>query len=203
MLPLAVLVSCRGAAGGAAPEECAPSTEGSPASATAAALEGEYHLRLVATSGARTGSTVDGTLTLQPQSQALLYRSRPGGAPDTTWRHPLYGSAEVDLAAVDAVELGSTTSMDPMQPGVLVMERSAATDTTPNDVVIRLGSEANRRDRQRFDGGYMALRVRDAETERFTGTWSSGVTKERSAGYFCAVRRGGRADRRSVDDEVG
>ncbi len=193
ILAAAVLLGCRGAAGGATPEECAPPTAELTASSSAAGLAGEYQLRLVATSGAKTGATVQGTLTLQPQGQDLLYRTTPGGTPDTTWSHPLYGSAELDLAAVDAVEVGSTMSMDPMKPGVLVMERNpAAGQAAPTEVVIRLGAEANRRDRQRFDGGYTALRIRETSPERFRGTWSSGVRMERAGGYFCAVRKGGK-----------
>lgn len=190
---MAVYLACRGAAGGASPQECAPVSGGVSASSTATPLPGEYQLRLVATSGAKAGAAAEGTLRLQPQSEALRYRARLEGGLDTAVAHPLYGSADLDLAAVDAVSVGSTTSTDPMQPGVLVVEQHAASaEAAPAEIVIRLGSEANRRDRQRFDGGYMALRVREASPERVAGTWSSGVMTERSAGYFCAVRKNGR-----------
>jgi hypothetical protein len=181
--------ACHSRSADARPEECAPVTAALSASSTAVGLAGEYQLTLVATSGAKTGTAAEGTLTLRPQPEALRYRTRPGGAPDTAVVHPLYGSADLDLTAVDAVEVGSTTSTDPMQPGVLVIERLAAAG---KEIVIRLGSEANRRDRQRVDGGYTAMRVLEASPERLMGTWASGVSRERSAGYFCAVRKDGR-----------
>jgi hypothetical protein len=185
-LAVAVLVGCSGAAGGATPEECAPVTAEIPASGTVTPAVGEYQLRLVATSGAKTGASVEGTLSLQPQPDALRYRTGLGGTVDTSVVHPLYGSADVDLAAVDAVSVGSTTSKDPMQPGVLVVERHTSGDDASIEIVVRLGSEANRRDRQRFDGGYTVLRVRHVSDKRMAGTWASGITAERAAGYFCA-----------------
>jgi hypothetical protein len=174
-------------------EECAPVTSVLSASSTAVGLAGEYELKLVAASGAKAGTATQGALTLRPQSAALRYRARPGGARDTTVVHPLYGSADLDLTAVDAVEVGSTTSSDPMQPGVLVIERHQRPGQAPlAEIVLRLGSDANRQDRQRVDGGYTALHVRQLSAEGFSGTWGSGVTGERSAGYFCAVRKDGK-----------
>jgi hypothetical protein len=78
-----------------------------------------------------------------------------------------------------------------MQPGVLVIEHHKVTgQAAAVEITIRLGSEANRQGLQhRVDGGYMALRVREASPKRLAGTWSSGVTMERAAGYFCAVRK--------------
>ena len=161
-----------------------------PATSTAEALAGEYQLRLVATSGRMSGNTVEGRLKLEPQLDSLRYRVRLGGGADSAVRHPLYGSTEVDLAAVDAVLVGNTSSLDPFRPGVLVIERHARAGQAPRaEIVMRLGSEANRGDRQRVDGGYTALRVRRVSEEGFAGTWGSGVTGERAAGYFCATRR--------------
>lgn len=188
-LSVGLLIGCSGAAGRATPEECAPVTARAPAAGTATPSAGEYQLRLVATSGAKTGASVEGTLSLQPQPDALLYRARLGGTVDTSVVHPLYGSADLDLGEVDAVSVGSIKSKDPMQPGVLVVERHAPGDDPPTEIVIRLGSEANRRDRQRFDGGYTVLRVREVNDKGMAGTWASGITAERAAGYFCAVRK--------------
>lgn len=168
-----------------------------PAASSAEGLAGAYRLRLVATSGAKKGAATEGTLRLDPLTDALRYRTRPGGTRDSTVLHPLYGSAYVDLAVVDAVSVGNTTSLDPMQPGVLVMERHAAPGQPPRaEIMIRLGSDANRRDRQRFDGGYTALRVRQVAPGRITGSWSSGVTAERAAGYFCATAVSGTDEKR-------
>ena len=164
-----------------------------PAASSATGLAGEYRLRLVATSGAKKGASVEGKLRLDSQTDSLRYRSRLGAAPDSTVLHPLYGATDVDLSLVDAVSVGSTTSLDPSRPGVLVMERRSAPDRSPRtDIIIRLGSDANRTDRQRFDGGYTALRVRQVGPGGLAGSWASGVATERAAGYFCAMRVGGR-----------
>jgi hypothetical protein len=182
--------ACRAQSGRASPQECAPVATELPASSTSDALAGEYQLRLVATSGRMSGSVVQGRLKLQPQLDSLRYLRRPGAATDSAVRHPFYGSAEVDLTAVDAVLVGSTSSLDPMKPGVLVVEQRERAGQAPRaEIMIRLGSEANRRDRQRVDGGYTALRVRRVSAEGFAGTWGSGIVGERAAGYFCATRR--------------
>lgn len=189
-LHLLTWVGCRAAAGGAPPENCAPVTSVLSAESSGEELGGEYQLRLVATSGTKVGSAVDGTLRLQPQTGELRYRSRAGA--DSSVIHPLYGAVALDLGAIDAVQVGSISSTDPASPGVLVIERHERTGQTPGaEITLRLGSEANRRDRQRVDGGYTALRVRQMNPSGFSGTWASGVVRERSAGYFCAVRRGG------------
>ena len=156
-------------------------------------VSGEYRLRLVATSGAKAGSSVDGTLKLQPQVGALRYRLRMAGSLDSSVVHPLYGTAELNLKAVDAVQVGTMASSDPEAPGVLVIQRHERASKNPRaEITLRLGSEANRRDRQRIEGGYTALRVRQVTATEFAGTWASGIVRERSAGYFCAVREDGK-----------
>ena len=163
--------ACRAHSGSASPQECAPVATELPATSTAEALAGEYQLRLVATSGRMSGSAVEGRLKLQPQLDSLRHARRLGGATDSTVRHPLYGSTEVDLAAVDAVRVGSTSSLDPTRPGVLVVERHERAGQAPRaEIVMRLGSDANRRDRQRVDGGYTALRVKRVSAEGCAGT---------------------------------
>jgi len=184
-----LLAGCRSQSGHASPEECAPVSAELPAGSSANGLAGEYRLRLVATSGAKQGAATEGSLRLDPQVDSLRYRSRLGGRQDSTVLHPLYGAADVDLARIDAVSVGSTTSLDPIRPGVLVMQRRSAPGGPPRgDIILRLGSEANRRDRQRFDGGYTALRVREISPGRMAGSWASGVTGEQAGGYFCATR---------------
>jgi hypothetical protein len=187
-LPLITCIGCRAPADGAIPDKCAPVTTVLPAESAGEGIGGEYQLRLIATSGSKVGSTVDGTLRLQPQTGELRYRARPGA--DSSVVHPLYGAAELDLGAVDAVQVGSIASTDPSAPGVLVIEQHERAGQTPRaEITLRLGSEANRRDRQRVDGGYTALRVRELSPSGFSGTWASGVLRERSAGYFCAIRK--------------
>ncbi len=191
-LLLIAWIGCRGSASGAPPENCAPVTSVLPAESSGEGIGGEYQLRLVATSGTKVGSAVDGTLKLQPQTGRLRYRSRAGA--DSSVIHPHYGAAELDLGAIDAVQMGSISSTDPAAPGVLVIEQHERAGQTPRaEITLRLGSEANRRDRQRVDGGYTALRVRQIGSSGFSGTWASGVLRERSAGYFCAVRKDGKA----------
>lgn len=184
-------LTCRSSADSPSPQQCAPVSSELPATSSAQELAGEYRLRLVATSGVKTGSAVEGPLKLMDQRPELRHRLLPGGATDSSVIHPAYGATEIELSEVDAVLMGSTTSMDPLQPGVLVVERHERPGQPARaEIVIRLGSEANRRDRQRVDGGYMALRVRQLAPHGFSGTWGSGITGERSGGYFCAVRYG-------------
>jgi hypothetical protein len=193
-LPLMTVMGCRAAANGVSPENCAPVTSDLPAESSGKAIGGEYRLRLVATSGTKAGSAVDGTLRLQPQTGELRYRARAGA--DSSVVHPLFGAAELDLGAIDAVRVGSISSTDPAAPGVLVIERhERAGQPRRAEIILRLGSEANRRDRQRVDGGYTALRVRELGPSGFSGTWASGLLRERSAGYFCAVRKNGKDGR--------
>jgi hypothetical protein len=158
----------------------APEPEAPLQSAAAEQIGGTYRLRLIATEGPKAGETVEGTLRLQPYDRALRAVT-VSGIRDTAASYVLYGSVDMDLARVGAVRPGDLTSEDPMRPGVVVIERKGT-------VILRLGSEANRRDVARFDGGYTALRVRELAGDRLRGTWASGVQAKRSAGYFCAER---------------
>jgi hypothetical protein len=160
--------------------EPAPEPQAPLQSASAEQLGGTYRLRLVATEGPNEGQAVEGTLRLRPYDRALRAVT-VRGIRDTAASYVLYGSADIDLDRIGAVRPGDPTSEDPMRPGVVVIERKGT-------VVLRLGSEANRRDVARFDGGYTALRVRELAGDRFRGTWASGVRAQRSAGYFCAER---------------
>jgi hypothetical protein len=191
-LPLLASLGCHSSANGATPEECAPITGELSAESSMEAISGDYRLRLVATSGAKAGSSVDGTLKLRPNVGELRYRARMAGSLDSSVVHPLYGTAELNLKAVDAVQVGTIASTDPAAPGVLVIQRHERTGQAPRaEITLRLGSEANRRDRHRIEGGYTALRVRQVTATEFAGTWASGVVRQRSAGYFCAVREDG------------
>jgi hypothetical protein len=184
-----MLAGCRSQSGKAVPEACAPVTDTLPATASAGGLTGKYKLKLVAVSGAKKGEAVEGTLWLQPHDSARHYPPRLGGRVDSTVLHPLFGAVELDLDAVHAISVGRIDSRDPNQPGVLVIERHARPGRTPlAEITMRLGSDANRADQTRFDGGYTALRIRRMGPEGFAGSWGSGVTGERAAGYFCATR---------------
>jgi hypothetical protein len=160
---------------------CESVPDGLPAVTSLGRVEGQYHLRMAATTGKSTGAAVDGRLRLAPNDTTHLFRSRLGGVRDTTTRYPFYGSVEIDLEAVDAVRPGELTSFDPDLPGVLAIE-------SPNAVMLRLGSESNRPGVVKFDGGYTVLRVLRVEADGFDGSWSSGASMPVAGGYFCAVR---------------
>ncbi len=186
---LAGLAGCGPQPGQAEPEECAPVPTDLSPEASAGGLAGEYRLRLVSTSGEKQGTSVEGRLQLLPHEAASRYREIPGRGPDSTTTYPFYGAAELDLAAVGAVQAGSATTLDPARPGVVVIERSPGAASSPSTrILLRLGSEANRRDVLRYDGGYTVLRVRRISDGGFAGEWESGAPLPRSGGHFCAVR---------------
>ena len=192
LLVAPVVASCAG--GG---EELAPTPisaciarEGAlPADATLIRGAGRYHLTLV-TAGPDGDRSVAGTLELIANDPDL--RRLPASAGESvadTVLLPLHGWAAIDLAAVDAVEIGDIASRDPLQPGVLVLEQRPAA-TAPVAITVRFGSIANRRDAPgAVDGGYMALHVAHITAwGSFAGTWASGVHARRVSGHFCATR---------------
>ena len=188
-LPTLLFSGCHFRSAEGSSGECAPATAPLPAEATAEGLEGTYSLKLVAIAGAKKGAVAYGTLWLQQQDSALLYHDRLGGGRDPTTVLPLFGAADIALGAVDAVPAGSTTSRDPLRPGVLVIQRHAAPGKAPfTEITVRLGADGNQRGRTLFDGPYTALQVQEVSPRRFAGAWRSGTTRERSRGYFCATR---------------
>jgi hypothetical protein len=178
---LLLLAACAGAKGDQAdPQVCGPVK--TPAEAVAAdGLDGEYTLRLVATAGARRGATAEGRLALLTQDSAYRSHQLPDGSTDSTYSFPQYGTARMDFSAVGAVVPGDPGSADPSSPGVLVIQR-------PGRVMLRVGSEANRRGMRRFDGAFTVLQVQQVTDGGFAGTWRSGVGTQESSGHFCAVR---------------
>ena len=155
--------------------------------ATLEQAAGEYRLTLVGATSDGAAPSASGALRLAPNEAELLRFTRAGGAVDDTVRVPLYGWAEIDLAAVGAAEIGDVGARDPLRPGVLVLEQQG--ESEPDSITLRLGSLANQRDRQgAFDGGYTALYVtRVTPSGAFAGTWASGVHGRRIEGHFCAV----------------
>lgn len=186
-LAASLAAACGGRVPGAslAPPSCEPVPGELAAGVQADALAGSWELTLVATSGPRLGDTVSGSLRLRP------YGTRPAPLSIPGVRYPLFGTADVDLAAVGAVAPGELGSDDPQAPGVLVLEwpRPGASAGT-NEVVLRLGAEGNREERLRFDGTSMALFVDRVDEDRFAGRWRSGAGEELAAGHFCARRTG-------------
>ncbi len=182
--------ACRGRVGAANENAvCAPTLTSVPlpADASAAGLVGEYRVTIVATTGPAIGDTVRGTLSLQPYAEEMQQVPGAGGAADPNFVTPVFGALNVDITRLGAVRLGALESLDPNMPGVIVIERVAG---GPKSILLRLGSEANRRDVQRFDGGYAVLDVRALSDNSFAGLWRSGVTRTQAEGFFCAVRVG-------------
>lgn len=154
----------------------------------AAHLPGEFRLALVSTEGLAAGEKAELRLTLVAQEDELRTVPGIGGEPLPGVEQPFRGWIEGDLAAIGAAAPGDLESLDPRAPGVSVLRMEAAGNGQPR-VVLRLGSEANRRDRVAFDEAFAVLRVHSADERGFSGAWESGGGGgARAAGYFCAVR---------------
>ena len=164
-LALVAVVACRTRPGGVSATDCAAPTGTLAATAQAAGLVGPFTLTLVATAGPSAGQRASGSLSLI--------------VADTLH----YGSTDVNLEAVGALKLGDPSAAGPAAPGVLVL-------AGPGDILLRVGSEANRAGVLRFDGGYTVLRVRELGDggSAFRGVWVSGVSADQASGYFCATR---------------
>ncbi len=178
--------ACRGRAEANENAACVPTTDTLLADASAAGLAGEYRVTIVATAGPAVGDTARGTLSLQPYAEEMQQMPGAGGAVDPNFVAPVFGALDVDMTRLGAVRLGALGSVDPNMPGVIVIERVGE----PKRILLRLGSEANRRDVQRFDGGYTVLDVQTLLDDSFAGSWRSGVARTQAEGFFCAVRVG-------------
>jgi hypothetical protein len=146
---------------------------------------GDYLLTMVEEVDGTPTRTVEGSLVLLTQVEALRQFEGSAGGSIPGVSSPLFGSTDVNVEDVGAVRVGSLSSQDPASPGVLVIE--SETGTNPS-ILLRLGSDANRRDLVRFDGGYAALTVVEIRAESFSGTWSSGARGPDSEGFFCATQ---------------
>lgn len=179
----------------ASQQACTPSVDHQlVAGARGDALEGAFVLILVATEGPGAGGSSRGTMALF-QNDTTLRRIGFANGSGSYQPHvsiPLIGTADIALGTIGGVQVGDLGSSDPLRPGVVVLERQVMTaaETTLTEFTLRLGSEANRRDVTRFDGGFMALYVRAIDPRGFRGTWASGIAGPEARGYFCAVRRG-------------
>ncbi len=178
--------ACRGRTEANENAACGPTTDTLLVDASAAGLAGEYRVTIVATSGPAVGDTARGTLSLRPYAEEMQQMPGAGGAVDPNFVAPVFGALDVDITRLGAVRVGALGSVDPNMPGVIAIERVGE----PKRILLRLGSEANRRDRQRFDGGYTVLEVQTLSDDSFAGSWRSGVTRTQAEGFFCAVRVG-------------
>lgn len=176
--------ACPAATPSPAAAPCAPVEGELAAGARADALAGPFRLTMTATRGAQSGQSAAGTLRLEPFGGRPLPLPAAAGT-----RYPLFGGVDLDIARVGAVTVGDVRRADPAAPGVLVMEYARANAPSgTNDILLRLGADANRAGQQRFDGAYLALTVRSVSADGFAGTWESGAGEPVSGGYFCARR---------------
>jgi hypothetical protein len=180
LLAATVLAACGPRPEAAGPESCGPSTATLPPGASASALEGEYRIRLVATSGPRAQQSADGTLHLS--------RRAPAAAEDShRRRHVLVGSGDVQMEEVGGPPQ-DLTSRDPARPGIIGFDLPPLDDQPGPRVLLRLGTMANRQDAIRIEGPYTALRVREIREDGFSGDWTSGTPLPVAEGYFCTWR---------------
>jgi hypothetical protein len=162
------------------------------ADATLADAAGEWRLTVVAEEGEAAGARQEATLTLVNHEPAMRRIIGFDGEPMADFSAPLHGSTSLDLGALGALEMGGLDSTDPAAPGVGVYEGRAADGSRPASIVLRLGSEANRRDNAALDGGTSVLRVLRVGDDGFAGTWRSQVAAQTvAAGWFCAMPAGG------------
>ncbi len=176
------------ASSGSAPAPACVPPEGQLAvDASLEGREGDYRLTMVQQVDGTSTRTAEGALALLTQVDSLRqFQGNAGGAiPGVS--SPLFGSTDVNIESVGAVLVGNLSSQDPASPGVLVIE--SETGSGPS-ILLRLGSDANRRDLVRFDGGYAVLNVEEITVESFGGTWSSGALGLESEGFFCARQSG-------------
>lgn len=156
---------------------CVPTSSRLDPDSTLAAHAGSYRLTLVRRADARDIASVRGALVLYRQVTEL---EALGNAST-----PLYGMADVTLKAVGARVAGDIESDDPAAPGVLALEVDRAGG---RNILLRLGSVANRRDAMLYDGAYTVLEVKEISADGFRGIWRSGAPSSRASGYFCATR---------------
>ncbi len=144
---------------------------------------GEYVLTMVGGAEGDDPASVQGALALQDQLEDLRQFSGSGGDAIPGVLSPLFGTTDVGVEGVGALRVGDLSSVDPAAPGVLVIESKTAEGPS---ILLRFGSDANRRDVVRFDGGFTVLELTEIRDDGFSGRWNSGAQGPRAAGYFCA-----------------
>ncbi len=171
--------------------ECAKVASGTelPSSVHARDLAGSFRIAMVGESADFDGRRIEGTLDLLPQDSALQSLELFAGSPVSGATMPLHGALDAAIEQVGGVRVGDATRRDPMQPGVAVLEQTmAGANKSAPSITLRVGADANRRDMVRFDGGFMALYVKEITADGFRGDWSSGSRGPTHVGHFCANR---------------
>ncbi len=143
--------------------------------ATLADHAGHYRLTLVEQTDAASA-----------QGNLVLYRQVPGLETLGKSTTPLYGTTDVDMEAVGGYRVRGAGSDAADAPGVLVLEFDRA---GTRNILLRLGSAANRRDTMLPDGAYTVMQVHEISADGFSGSWRIGSSLSRSTGHFCATRR--------------
>lgn len=146
-------------------------------------LEGEWRLYLSGEDGSRAA----GPLVLRPPD------ADGAGGPGTGLAPLLVGWSAAPFEDVGAIVPGAADARDPAAPGVALYAFEHLTEDAEEDgaslvTLLRVGSESNRRDRQRFDGAHTTLRLASIDDDRFGGTWTSAEAADARGGSFCAVR---------------
>lgn len=172
----------------AAGATCVASTGSLGAGATLRGRQGEYSLTMVGgAQGAEARSTQGGLVLHQQSAEMRVFQGSDGSAiPGVA--SPLFGTTDIQVQEVGALRIGSLSSGDPAAPGVLVIESQTAQGPS---ILVRLGSDANRRDLQLFDGGFTVLELGEINDDGFKGRWTSGAQGSRTSGYFCVERAAG------------
>jgi hypothetical protein len=148
-----------------------------PAGASLVGMSGDFTLTMV--DGSEDGRSASGSLLLIEQAEGL-----------ERWDQvetPLYGTSDIDLEAVGAVEVGDLSSAEATSPGVLVMEDEGSGGPR---IRLRFGSNANDREALAFDGGYTILTVTELTADGFAGGWRSAAGGPVNEGWFCVWRVG-------------
>ena len=171
--------------GVAAAATCVEATGALGPDASLGGWAGEYTLTMVGGSEGDDPGSVHGSLVLHEQSEDLQRFAGGDGSAIPGVASPLFGTTDLGVETVGALRVGDLSSADPAAPGVLVIESETAQGPS---ILLRFGSDANRRDRVRFDGGFTVLELREIGSDGFSGAWTSGAQRLRAAGYFCAER---------------
>lgn len=157
---------------------------------------GSHHLVLRAETGKRSGSSVEGSLTLRPTSASDTSPKTGQLAYDRSLAIvPLYGWIEGSLAPVDAplCDESTSSSQDPVFPGVLVMLPNqpmwAGFPPRPDNAPLLLvGTLRNRRtNQQTMDGCGFVMVVQGADVHNkdcLGGVWERWGRKGGGEGSF-------------------
>ena len=164
--------------------ECVRVTEDPGVEVSLDGWAGEYVLTMVEEVEGEAGRSARGKLVLHEQIAALRQFAGAAGGVIPGVSAPLFGTTDVSVAVVGALPVGDLSSNDPDAPGVLVIESDAGAGKS---TMLRFGSDANRRDMTRFDGGFTVLNVHQVGDATFSGTWSSGSRRPEANGFFCVV----------------